>query len=81
MPLVLHGASEGIPDAQLLKAIKNGVSKINIDMMKGFHVIVDKDRIPYKIKKLNFVLNQKQLDMKVVKYIDMRFKDPIVGKK
>ena len=31
MPLVLHGASEGIPDADVKKAIKRGVAKVNID--------------------------------------------------
>lgn len=31
MPLVLHGASEGISDSHIKKAIKSGVAKINID--------------------------------------------------
>jgi fructose-bisphosphate aldolase, class II len=31
MPLVLHGASEGISNAHIRKAIRSGVSKINID--------------------------------------------------
>ncbi len=57
------------------------LSKIGIYLSKDLMVFVDSDKVNRKIKILNLVLSQGQLDLKTVKYIDLRFKEPIIGKK
>ena len=44
-------------------------------------IIVDRDNIPHKMKILELVLSQAKPDFEGVQYIDLRFKEPILGKK
>ena len=37
--------------------------------------------IDYKTKILSVILSQGKIDIKSIKYIDLRFKEPIIGKK
>lgn len=57
------------------------LSKINFQLKNGLKVIIDKDKIEKNIKILALILSQKQIDFNAVKYIDLRFKEPILGKK
>ena len=57
------------------------LSKIFLHLNKNIKAIIDDRKIPYKIKVLGVVLTQGNLDLKEVKYIDLRFKEPIIGKK
>jgi len=68
---------------------KYGIDKINVEnisniylnLTNGLKVIVDHDNLSRKIKLLNFMIAQSQINLKEVKYIDLRFKEPILGKK
>jgi cell division septal protein FtsQ len=66
-------------------SIKNvnieNMSKIIISLSNQLDVIIDKERVDQRIKVLGIVLAQDRLDLKDVKYIDLRFKEPIIGKK
>jgi hypothetical protein len=42
---------------------------------------LDREKIAQRIKVLGVVLSQGNLDMDHVKYVDLRFKEPIIGKK
>ena len=65
------------------------VKKIDVDNLKeidfrlsnGLKIIVDKTDIERKMDTLALVLARNRLDTEQVKYIDLRFKDPILGTK
>lgn len=56
-------------------------SKIMLYLDRDIKAILDDQRVDRKINVLGFVLTQGNLDLKEVNYIDLRFKDPIIGKK
>jgi cell division septal protein FtsQ len=65
------------------------VAKISVDDLKeidfqlsnGLKIIVDKTDIERKIDTLALVLARNRMNTEQVKYIDLRFKDPILGTK
>jgi len=57
------------------------LSSIFLHLDKDIKAIIDDQKINYKIKVLGIVLTQGNLNLKEVKYIDLRFKEPIIGKK
>ncbi|MFT7539028.1 MAG: cell division septal protein FtsQ, partial [Lysobacterales bacterium] len=57
------------------------ISKINLYLSTELRIILDGDKLDKKIQVLNLVLTQKELNLKDVKYIDLRFKEPILGRK
>lgn len=59
----------------------DNLSKITFNIGPELQIIIDKDEIPQKLGKLSFLIAQKKLNFHEVKYIDLRFKEPIVGKK
>jgi len=69
-------------DAYLIKGINiENLSKISFTLSNRLDVIIDRDKIAQKIRVLGIVLAQDRLDLGDVKYIDLRFKEPIIGKK
>ncbi len=59
----------------------NNLSKIYLRFSNGLNVIVDRDNLKKKANVLGILLSQGKLDLKKVRYIDLRFKDPVIGKK
>jgi len=57
------------------------LSKIEFDIKNMFKIVLDRENIDQKINLLGVVLTQGQLKIKEIKYIDLRFKEPILGKK
>ena len=57
------------------------LSKIDIELSNELRVILDKDQVEKKMRNLSLVLNQTHIELEDIKYIDLRFKDPIIGKK
>lgn len=57
------------------------LSKIEFDMSNGLKVFVDQDNIDLKMKVLGIVLTKGNLDYEQINYLDLRFKEPIIGKK
>ncbi len=55
--------------------------KINLYLSKDFRVIMDQERISQKMKILGLILSQNQSGLSQIKYVDLRFKEPILGKK
>lgn len=66
---------------QIAKINVENLSKINVYLANKLLVILDQDKLQHKIRILDLVLAQGQLDLKNVRYVDLRFKEPIVGKK
>lgn len=57
------------------------LSKINVSLSNKLYVIFDANKIDEKVKVLGLILAQGKVDPKEAKYVDLRFKEPIVGKK
>ena len=77
-----------LKDARLAAA---GLQAVNVEDLErvvctftegdGFDVIVDKDNIPARVKMLSDVLSRGGLDLAQVKYMDLRFGEPVIGQK
>lgn len=65
----------------IVKIDTQNLSKILLTLSNDADVILDRNKIAQKTRILGVVLSQDQLDLKHVKYIDLRFKEPIIGKK
>jgi len=57
------------------------LSKIYFTLSNKLDIIIDRNKIAQKIRVLGVVIAQDRLDLKDVKYIDLRFKEPVIGKK
>lgn len=66
----------------VLKSIDlENLSKIVVHIDQKFDVILDRDSIRQEVEKLGVLISQHKLNSDIVQYIDLRFKEPIVGKK
>lgn len=59
----------------------DNLKEINFHLSNGLKIIVDKTDIRRKMDALASVLARNRIDTAQVKYIDLRFKDPILGTK
>jgi len=57
------------------------MSKIKLNLTNKLRVIIDNENIDQRMKLLGVVLSQRKWDLKMMKYVDLRFKEPIIGKK
>jgi cell division septal protein FtsQ len=57
------------------------LSKIYFSLSNGLEVFIDRGRVSHKLKVLSVVLSREELDPRHVKYVDLRFKEPVIGKK
>jgi len=57
------------------------LNEIDFHLSNGLKIIVDKTDIERKMDILAMVLSRNRMDTEQVKYIDLRFKDPILGTK
>jgi len=59
----------------------SNLSKIVCTLSDGLKVIVDQDSLPQKFRTLEFLLTEGKLKLDEILYIDLRFKEPVLGKK
>ena len=59
----------------------SNLSRINCQISNHVQVILDRERIPQKIRKLGVLLSEGHIDFTDVQYIDLRFREPLLGKK
>lgn len=57
------------------------LSRIQCALANEVKIIIDQDKIEQKIRMLGIVLSQGNLKTEEVNYIDLRFREPIIGKK
>jgi cell division septal protein FtsQ len=74
-------AEKNLSSYRLTKVHVESPSKIHLTLLDHPDVIVDRDKIAQRIKILGVILSQGQLDLKQVNYIDLRFREPVIGKK
>lgn len=59
----------------------SNTSKIFIYLSSDLKIIMDKENMTKKIKQLSLVLSQGHVSSRDAKYVDLRFKEPIIGTK
>lgn len=59
----------------------DNLSKVSFKIGPLLEIILDKDDIASRLDLLVTLISQKKLDFREVKYIDLRFKEPVVGRK
>ena len=72
---------ERLSSYRILKIDIRNLSKISFYITEDLQVFVDREDIPRKLELLSYVLSQARQDLPNTKYIDLRFKEPIVGRK
>jgi len=77
----LFKANSGLASYSIRDVNVESLSKIYFTLSNKLDVVIDKDKIAQKFRVLSVVLAQDRLDLKDVKYIDLRFKEPVIGKK
>ncbi len=65
----------------IIKIDVSNLSEIHFFLSNNLKIIVDQDRLEHKLKMLALVLSQTKLEKDNVGYIDLRFKEPVLGKK
>lgn len=73
--------SSALSSYQLKNVEVEHLSRINLSLSNDLNIIVDQDNIQKKIVILGVVLAQGSLNPEEVRYVDLRFKEPIIGKK
>lgn len=66
---------------KILKIDVTNLSQIEFYMTDTLKVIVDQNNLFDKIQMLSLMLSQAKLKLDEINYIDLRFKEPIIGKK
>ena len=65
----------------IVKINVENLSKIEFNLSNNLAIMIDWDKIDEKINSLGIVLTQGRVNLAEVKYIDLRFQEPIIGKK
>jgi len=63
---------------QIKKIDVKNLSKINFYLTDQLNIILDKDNIKEKLQLLSVVLSRVKLDIEKIRYIDLRFKEPVI---
>ena len=59
----------------------SNLSRINCQLTNNLRVIMDRESISQKVKKLGVLLSEGHIDFHEVEYIDLRFREPLLGKR
>ena len=73
------GAQESLTDWPLRQIDVANLSQINLLFANDLKIILDRDKIPQKVKTLAVLLKQGNFDIKNINYIDLRLKDPVIS--
>ncbi len=66
---------------KILRIDVTNLSQVEFYLTDSLKVIIDQSNISEKIQLLSLILSQAKLQIEEVNYIDLRFKEPIIGKK
>lgn len=69
------------PQLSIVDVDVSQLSKITIGLSNKLLVVIDTDKVDQRMKLLSVILAQKAINLSEAKYVDLRFKEPIVGKK
>lgn len=74
-------ANKSLSSYAIEKINIENLSKIQFMLSNDLDIIIDRSDIAQDIRILGVVLTQDKIGLKQIKYIDLRFKEPIIGKK
>ena len=77
----LFGEDTSLSNYSIEEVDISNMSKILFMLSNSVQVIIDRENMVHNIKVLGVILSQKEFEVKEAKYIDLRFKEPIIGKK
>ena len=66
---------------RIFKIDVSNLSEIYFYIVDNLKIIIDEEDFDHKLKMLGLLLSQAKLEPNSVRYIDLRFKEPILGKK
>lgn len=70
-----------LTSVRIVRINMENLSGIELYLSDHFKIILDKDSAQDKIQVLALILNQGRLDLNTLNYIDLRFNEPVLGKK
>jgi cell division septal protein FtsQ len=73
--------NHNLKDYRITTINVENLSKIQIRLSNDVDVIIDREKIPQKLNKLAIILSQGQFKAEEISYIDLRFREPVLGKK
>jgi cell division septal protein FtsQ len=56
-------------------------SKVEFLVSNGLRIFVDQDELPRRMRLLGFILTRADINLEEINYLDLRFKEPVIGKK
>lgn len=65
----------------VVKMELDNLSRIVMTLGSGLTIIIDEDDVERRMRVLGVILAHEEIDISKVKYIDLRFREPILGKK
>lgn len=74
-------SNDGLSKYPISDVDVENLTKVKFNIGPMLEIIIDKENIPQKLDILVFLIAQKKLDFREIKYIDLRFKEPVVGRK
>jgi hypothetical protein len=84
MIVMLFHQDKKLSSARLGTVDLEDITRIICDLKieeADFQVFIDKENIPDRLKILSEVLSRGGLDLQQIKYMDLRFGEPILGQK
>lgn len=65
----------------ILEIEASNLSKIQVKLSNKIKIFLDQDKINERILILGIIFTQGQINIKDIDYVDLRFKEPVIGKK
>jgi cell division septal protein FtsQ len=73
--------NKSVADFNIVSVDIMNLSRIQVTLQNGLKVIFDQEKIVPKVDQLALVLAQPDLQLSNIDYIDLRFKEPLLGQK
>ncbi len=67
-------------DYKIKEIVVSNLSRIYFILKNGLRVIIDQEDVRKKLKTLNILFGRANLNIKNIRYIDLRFKEPVIKK-
>jgi cell division septal protein FtsQ len=77
----LFNADKSLSEYSIKEVNASNLSKIYFHLSNSLEIFIDRDNMTHSVKVLGVLLSQNEFEIQNAKYIDLRFKEPIIGKK
>ncbi len=73
-------SEKNLSSHRMIKIDISNLSEIFFYLEDNLKIIIDRENVAHKLKMLGLVLAQAKPDPREIRYVDLRFKEPILGK-